>query len=114
MEKLKKDIEDAIYKAGNPNFTIIFEIKNNSHLVQMIEELSLAGYCENSLAWKISGNKDKVAFDSQSSDFIELGIKSKNVTYSSTTKFESIDKSNKVVLNTLDYLKKKARKKLVL
>jgi hypothetical protein len=113
MEKLKKDIEALILEYPESNLRIIFHIKSYYELTQIINKLKGAGYCDNYSGWEANEATTKIAFDSQSSDYIELTISGRGVTYSTQTKFsKELERNTKKILNSKKYIDKPVRKKL--
>jgi uncharacterized protein YjgD (DUF1641 family) len=113
MRDLKKDIEELTKIPSEKAIIIIFQIKSYFELTEIINKLKEAGYCDNYSGWEANTSTTKVAFNSQSSDYVELTLNGRGVTYSTTTKFEKeLTKGIKKVLNTKDYIGKPVRKKL--
>jgi hypothetical protein len=113
MKDLKKDIEELSKIPSEKEIIIIFQIKSYFELTEMINKLREAGYCDNYSGWETKGYTTKLAFNSQSSDYVELTLNERKVTYSATRKFErEIKIGIKKVLNTKDYIGKPVRKKL--
>jgi len=112
MIKLETDIKQKI---SNGELKILFRIKSNNELLQMINKLNEIGFCENKEGWEKNKIKAKEVFDSQQSNHIELNTLSRMVTYSSVLKFEKVvGKKDVSVLETSNYLEKQVRKKLKL
>jgi hypothetical protein len=113
MRNLLKDIEELCSENLDEHSCVIFAIKSHNHLVQMINNLNEIGYCFNYHGWLMKMNDLKREFDNQESDFIELDLIEKTVTYSSVTKLKDrLDKEDFKFLITQDYIKKMKRKKL--
>lgn len=115
MKSLLKDIEEIKYNSNIENPKILFKIKCYSHLSQIIGKLDEINYCSNYKAWQRNIDKIKDIFNNQDSDYIELDVQQRSVTYSTMSKLkEQKERSNKITLIASDYFSKMPRKKLIL